>query len=120
MKKLSRNFDYYDPRTTGDSSLSVCIQSIVASKVGYMDKAVHYARNAALMDLADLGGNVNDGCHIASMGGTWMVFTFGFAGMKGNGGLLSFNPNLPSHIDKLRFPLTYRGNLIEIEIDQKT
>nr|NIS10129.1 glycoside hydrolase family 65 protein [Candidatus Dadabacteria bacterium]NIV14996.1 glycoside hydrolase family 65 protein [Fodinibius sp.]NIV73089.1 glycoside hydrolase family 65 protein [Calditrichia bacterium]NIW00376.1 glycoside hydrolase family 65 protein [Candidatus Saccharibacteria bacterium]NIW80734.1 glycoside hydrolase family 65 protein [Calditrichia bacterium] len=74
---------------------------------------------AALMDLADLGGNVNDGCHIASMGGTWMVFTFGFAGMKGNGGLLSFSPNLPSHINNLKFPLTYRGSLIEIEIDRK-
>ncbi len=48
-----------------------------------------------------------------------MVFTFGFAGMKGNGSKLSFDPNLPSHIDKLKFPLTYRGNLIEIEIDQK-
>ncbi len=117
--EIKRNFDYYDPRTTGDSSLSSCIQSIVASKVGYMDKAVHYARNAALMDLADLGGNVKDGCHIASMGGTWMAFTFGFAGMKGNGGILSFNPNLPDHVEKLIFPITYRGNLIEIDIDRK-
>ncbi len=118
-EEIKRNFDYYDPRTTGDSSLSVCIQSIVASKVGYMDKAVHYARNAALMDLADLGGNVNDGCHIASMGGTWMVFTFGFAGMKGNGGRLSFNPNLPTHVEKLKFPITYRGSIIEVEIGRK-
>jgi len=116
---IKRNFDYYDPRTTGDSSLSACIQSIVASKIGYMDKALRYARNSALMDLADLAGNVNDGCHIASMGGTWMVFVFGFAGMKGNGGTLSFKPNLPPQIEKLKFSITFRDSVIELEIDQK-
>ena len=120
-EEMKNNFDYYDPLTTGDSSLSVCIQSIVASKIGYKDRAVEYARDAVLMDLADIAGNVKDGCHIASMAGTWMVFVFGFAGMKSNGGRqLSFEPKLPPQIEKLRFPVTFKGSIIEVDINQKT
>ena len=119
-EETKRNFDYYDPLTTGDSSLSVPIQSIVASKIGYKEKAVEYARDAVLMDLADVAGNVKDGCHIASMAGTWMVFVFGFAGMKGNGGSkLSFEPNLPPQIEKLRFPVTFKDTMLQVDIDQK-
>ena len=119
-EETKRNFDYYDPLTTGDSSLSVPIQSIVASKIGYQEKAVEYARDAISMDLSDIAGNVKDGCHIASMAGTWMVFVFGFAGMKGNGGSkLSFEPNLPPQIEKLRFPVTFKDSMLQVEIDQK-
>jgi len=116
---IRRNFDYYDPLTTGDSSLSIPIQSIVASRIGYMEKAIEYARDAVLIDLADIAGNTKDGCHIASMGGTWMVFVFGFAGMKVNGPNPGFNPNLPPQIEKLKFPLRFKESTIEVEIDQK-
>src|SRR6478736_362154 len=80
MKK--RNFDFYDPLTTGDSSLSSCVEAIIAAQIGDMDKAIRYGMAALLMDLADVGGNVKDGCHIASMGGTWMMLTYGFGGMR--------------------------------------
>jgi len=114
-----RNFDYYDPLTTGDSSLSACIQSIVAAEIGDMEKALRYARYAVLMDLADVGGNVRDGCHIASMGGTWMVVVYGLAGMRDDHGEISFRPHLPPAIRRLRFPLTIRGQLLEIEMNQQ-
>src|SRR5215510_6836839 len=78
LEAKKRNFEFYDPLTTGDSSLSSCMEAIVALEIGDFDKAVNYARAALLMDLADVGGNVKDGCHIASMGGTWMVLTYGF------------------------------------------
>ena len=117
LEQKKRNFDYYDPLTTGDSSLSSCIQSIVASEIGYMDIAVEYARAALLMDLADVGGNVKDGCHIASMGGTWMMMVYGMAGMRDFDGILTFKPrrepDLPS---KIRFPLTYQGQILDIEM----
>ena len=77
LEQKKRNFDYYDELTTGDSSLSACIQSIVAFEVGYDERATSYLINALLMDLADVGGNVRDGCHIASMGGTWMGVVYG-------------------------------------------
>ena len=112
-----RNFDFYDPLTTGDSSLSSCIEAIVALEVGEFDKAVTYMRAALLMDLADVGGNVTDGCHIASMGGTWMAFVYGFGGLRDYDGMLSFRPQRPPEArSSLRFSLTYRGRALEVEI----
>jgi alpha,alpha-trehalose phosphorylase len=72
---------------------------------------------ALLMDLADVGGNVKDGCHIASMGGTWMMLTYGFGGMRDHDGTLSFWPRrAPEENAIFRFSLTYRGRMLEIEI----
>ncbi|NIO15599.1 MAG: glycoside hydrolase family 65 protein [Deltaproteobacteria bacterium] len=118
LEEKKRNFDYYDDLTTGDSSLSVCIQSIVAAEVGDMEKSLEYARYALLMDLADVGGNVADGCHIASMGGTWMILVYGLAGMRDYGGRISFKPRLYDRIDRLRFHLTIRGQTLGVDIDR--
>ncbi len=116
-----RNFEFYDPLTTGDSSLSSCIEAIIAAQIGNMEKAIRYGMAALLMDLADVGGNVKDGCHIASMGGTWMMLTYGFGGMRDDDGTLSFWPRrAPEDNAVLRFPLTYRGQMLEIEIDLQT
>jgi len=115
MKK--RNFDFYDPLTTGDSSLSSCVEAIIAAQIGDMDKAIRYGMAALLMDLADVGGNVKDGCHIASMGGTWMMLTYGFGGMRDHNGTLSFWPRrAPEENAIFRFPVTYHGQMLEIEI----
>jgi alpha,alpha-trehalose phosphorylase len=114
-----RNFDYYDPLTTRDSSLSSCIQSIVASEVGYADKAFDYFMDAALVDLADIGGNVIDGVHVASMGGTWMALVYGFGGMRDDEGELSFEPKLPERWDHLRFRLTIRDQRLEVRVDRE-
>jgi len=77
-----RNFEFYDPLTTGDSSLSSCVEAIIAAQVGDTEKAIRYGMAALLMDLADVGGNVKDGCHIASMGGTWVMLIYGLGGMR--------------------------------------
>ena len=115
MKK--HNFDFYDPLTTGDSSLSSCVEAIIAAQTGDIDKAIRYGMAALLMDLADVGGNVKDGCHIASMGGTWMMLTYGFGGMRDDDETLSFWPRrAPEENAILRFPLTYHGQMLEIEI----
>jgi len=115
-----RNFDYYDPLTTGDSSLSACIRSIMASEVGYGDKALEYLQRSLLMDLADVGGNVRDGAHIASIGGSWMAMVYGVAGMRDFGGNLSFDPK-PIGTDGagLRFPLMIRGQRLLVDIKKK-
>jgi alpha,alpha-trehalose phosphorylase len=115
-----RNFDFYDPLTTGDSSLSVSIQSILAYEIGYVDKAREYARYAALMDLADVGGNVKHGAHIASIGGTWMAVVYGAAGMRDYHGVLSFRPQLPPGLRRIYFPLTIRGQELEVDITAET
>ena len=86
-----------------------------------MEKATEYALAALLMDLDDIGGNVKNGCHIASMGGTWMVFAYGFGGLRDYDGILSFRPRrAPDMTAVLRFPLTYRGQVLEVEIGTET
>ena len=117
LEAKQRNFAFYDPLTTGDSSLSSCVEAIIAAQIGDMDKAFRYGMAALLMDLADVGGNVKDGCHIASMGGTWMMLAYGFGGMRDDDGTLSFWPRrAPEENAILRFPLTYRGQMLEVEI----
>ena len=86
-----------------------------------MEKATEYALAALLMDLDDIGGNVKNGCHIASMGGTWMVFAYGFGGLRDYDGVLAFSPRrTPGMTGLLRFPLTYRGQVLEVEIGTET
>ena len=116
-----RNFNYYEPLTTGDSSLSVCIQGILAAELGYDEKALEYFRYAVLMDLSDVGGNVHDGVHIASMGGTWMGLVYGFAGLRDYDGRLSFSPNrLPGVTKRLCFNLKVQGQVLEIDITHES
>ena len=118
VEQKKANFEFYDPLTTGDSSLSSCIQSIIAMEIGNPEKAIQYALTALLMDLADVGGNVKDGCHIASMGGTWMMWVYGAAAMRDYDGVLSFRPRRDEKsTGKLRFPLTVRGHFLHVEID---
>ena len=120
LEEKERNFRFYDRLTTGDSSLSTCVEAIIAAQIGDMKKAIHYGMAALLMDLADVGGNVKHGCHIASMGGAWMMLTYGFAGMRDNDGTLSFWPRrAPGDNAILRIPLTYRGQMLEVEIDME-
>jgi alpha,alpha-trehalose phosphorylase len=115
-----RNFEFYDPLTTGDSSLSSCVEAIIAAQVGDSEKAIRYGMAALLMDLADVGGNVKDGCHIASMGGTWMMLAYGLGGMRDDDGMLSFWPRrAPEDNAILRFPVTYRGQILEVEIGEE-
>jgi alpha,alpha-trehalose phosphorylase len=117
LETKKRNFEFYDAFTTGDSSLSSCIEAIVAAQIGDTEKAIQYGMAALLTDLADVGGNVKDGCHIASMGGTWMMLAYGLGGMRDNDGTLSFSPRrAPEDNAILRFPVTYRGQMLEIEV----
>jgi alpha,alpha-trehalose phosphorylase len=114
-EQKKRNFDYYDPLTTHDSSLSVCIQSIVANELGYAGKALEYFNFAVAMDLSDVGGNMMHGAHIASIGGSWMALVYGFAGLRDHGGVIAFRPRLPPKWRRLRFALSIRGNRLRVE-----
>ncbi len=113
-----RNFEFYDPLTTGDSSLSVSIQSIIAWELGLHEMAYKYARYALLMDLADVGANVQHGCHIASMAGTWMALINGVAGMRDYNGRISFHPALNLPVKDIRFTLMIRGRKLRVELDR--
>jgi alpha,alpha-trehalose phosphorylase len=112
-----RDFDYYEPLTVRDSSLSACTQAVVAAEVGHMGLAYDYFYEAALMDLADLEHNVRDGVHMASLAGAWIAAVAGFGGMRDEDGELTFAPRLPSALSQLSFRLTFRGRLLEVVVN---
>lgn len=114
-----RNFDYYDPLTTGDSSLSACAQGIMAAELGYTELAERYFRHNILIDFADVGGNVADGAHIAAMGGAWLCAIYGIAGFRDSGGDYSFDPHLGGYVENLKFSLVLCGRTIDIEMNQE-
>lgn len=113
-----RNVDYYEPLTVRDSSLSACVQAVMAAEVGYLDLAYDYFAEAALTDLHDLHANVRNGLHIASLAGAWTVAVAGFGGMRDHDRSLHFAPRLPSALTRLAFRMTYRGSRFVVEIDQ--
>jgi alpha,alpha-trehalose phosphorylase len=110
------NFDYYDKLTTGDSSLSACVQSIVAAEVGHDEAALEYFRFALLMDLADVAGNVTDGVHIASTAGVWQALVMGFGGVRDYDGELSLVPHLPAPWQSLAFSLRFGDRQLRIRL----
>jgi alpha,alpha-trehalose phosphorylase len=110
------NFDYYDVLTTGDSSLSACVQSIVAAEVGDDERALEYFRFALLMDLAEGAGDSSDGVHIASAAGVWQALVFGFGGVRDFDGSLSITPRLPPVWDSLAFSLHFRDRQLRVHL----
>ena len=117
LEQKRRNFEYYDEVTTGDSSLSAAVQSIVAAEIGNMSKAVEYFIYALMMDLGDVAGNVSDGVHIASAGGVWMALVFGFGGVRDFDGRLSIDPRLPNAAAVLEFPLRFQDRQLRITLE---
>lgn len=110
------NFEYYDPLTTGDSTLSAVVQSVLAAEVGYQDLARNYFEQAIFVDLGDLHGNAADGVHVASAGGVWTALVSGFGGMRDHYGELSFDPRLPDDWPELKFPLLWQGASLQVTI----
>ncbi|AMM22122.1 kojibiose phosphorylase [Frondihabitans sp. PAMC 28766] len=113
-----RDFEYYDALTTGDSTLSAVVQSIIAAEVGHHRLAQSYFLSALFVDLADLHHNTSDGVHVASTGGIWSALVYGFGGMRDHGGRITFNPRLPSTWDDLTFRMTVRGSRMRVDLTQ--
>ena len=111
----ARDFAYYEPMTVRDSSLSACVQAVVAAEVGHLELAYDYFGEAALMDLGDLMHNTRDGLHIASLAGSWIAAVAGFGGMRDHGGELRFQPRLPGALPRLRFRVRYRGSCLQVD-----
>jgi alpha,alpha-trehalose phosphorylase len=110
------DFEYYDPLTTGDSTLSAVVQSILAAEVGYQDLALEYFRQAAFVDLGDLHHNASDGVHVASAGGVWTALVSGFGGMRDHFGRLTFDPRLPADWPELSYVLHWHGTRLDVTL----
>lgn len=118
-EQKARNVDYYERRTTRDSSLSACTQAVMCAEVGHLELAHDYAYEAALIDLRDLHQNTRDGLHMASLAGAWTALVAGFGGLRDDEGILSLDPHLPDGISCLRFRLRWKGFRVTIEANHR-
>jgi maltose phosphorylase len=117
LETIKRNFDFYEPRTVHESSLSPCVHSILAARIGLSEKAYEMYLRTSRLDLDDYNHEVDEGLHITSMGGTWMSVIYGFGGMRIREGLLSFEPHLPTGWNALSFKILYRERILKVHID---
>jgi len=113
---LRRNFDFYEPRTVHESSLSPCVHSILAAKLGDEERAYEFYLRTSRLDLDDYNNDTEDGLHITSMAGTWMSVVEGFAGMRVRDGHLRFNPFLPKKWSSFSFNIRFRNTLLNVKI----
>ncbi|MDF9839953.1 MULTISPECIES: beta-phosphoglucomutase [unclassified Paenibacillus] len=111
-----RNYQYYEPLTTHDSSLSPCIHSIISAEIGDLAAAYGYFDRTVRMDLDDINRNAKDGLHMAAMAGSWMSIVNGFGGLRQARGMLCFDPALPEQWQSFRFKVTARGRLLDVFI----
>jgi len=116
LDTLKRNFDFYEPRTVHESSLSPCVHSILAAKLNDEARAYEFYLRTARLDLDDYNNDTEDGLHITSMAGTWMSVVEGFAGMRVRNGKLQFNPFLPGKWKSFSFTIGFRGATLKIKI----
>ncbi|WP_428330536.1 glycoside hydrolase family 65 protein [Mucilaginibacter sp.] len=118
LDTIRRNFDFYEPRTVHESSLSPCVHSILAAKLGDEARAYEFYLRTARLDLDDYNNDTEDGCHITSMAGTWMAVVEGFGGMRVRDGKLSFKPFLPGKWSSFSFHINFRGSVFNIKVSK--
>jgi maltose phosphorylase len=116
IKTIKKNFDFYEPRTVHESSLSPCIHATIAAWLGYQNKAYELFLAATRLDLDDYNNEVKEGCHTTSMAGSWIALVYGFAGMRIKKNILHFSPIIIPKWRFYSFKILFRGNLLAIKI----
>nr|WP_297917191.1 glycoside hydrolase family 65 protein [uncultured Allomuricauda sp.] len=117
-EELEKHFDFYEPFTVHESSLSPCVHSIQAAKLGRMEQAYTFYLRTSRLDLDDYNKEVEEGLHITSMAGTWMSIVEGFGGMRIKEDKLSFEPQIPEQWDSYIFKINFRGQIVTVRIEQ--
>lgn len=119
MEEKRRNFEFYEPMTVHESSLSPCIHSILASELGMEEKAYEMYNRTARLDLDNYNNDTEDGLHITSMTGSWLAIVQGFAGMRTANETLSFAPFIPTTWDRYTFKIVYREHQLKIDVNKE-
>jgi maltose phosphorylase len=120
VETIRRNFEFYEARTVHESSLSACIHSIIASKIGDIESAYKLYLRTSRLDLDDYNKEVAEGLHITSMAGTWLSIVEGFGGMRIRDGRISFQPLIPDKWKSYSFHVRFCGNLMNVVVHPGT
>ncbi|WMI64746.1 glycoside hydrolase family 65 protein [Aestuariibaculum sp. YM273] len=116
---LKRHFDFYEPFTVHESSLSPCVHSIQAAKLDRMEQAYTFYLRTSRLDLDDYNKEVHEGLHITSMAGTWMSIVEGFGGMRVKDNMLSFTPKIPKQWEGYSFKINFRNQILKVVVTQQ-
>lgn len=117
LETIRRNYDFYEPRTVHESSLSPCVHAIIAAKLGDLDRAYEFYLRTSRLDLDDYNNDTEDGLHITSMAGTWLSVVEGFGGMRVKDNQLHLNPVLPKNWQSYAFKIGFRKAVITVNVD---
>jgi maltose phosphorylase len=120
LETIRRNYDFYEPRTVHESSLSPCVHAIIAAKLGDLDRAYEFYLRTSRLDLDDYNNDTEDGLHITSMAGTWLSVVEGFGGMRVKNNQLTLHPVLPKNWKSYSFKIGFRKAIITVKFDGKT
>ena len=118
-EELARHFDFYEPFTVHESSLSPCVHSIQAAKLNRMEQAYTFYLRTSRLDLDDYNHEVHEGLHITSMAGTWMSIVEGFGGMRVKNNILSFEPKIPEQWQAYSFKVNFRNQILKVSVGKK-
>ena len=118
-ENLEKHFDFYEPFTVHESSLSPCVHAIQAAKLGRMDQAYEFYLRTSRLDLDDYNKEVEEGLHITSMAGTWQSVVEGFGGMRVKDDTLSFETKIPDAWTAYSFKVNFRGQILKVEVNKK-
>ncbi len=113
------NYDYYEPKTIHESSLSPSIHSIFASEIGYEEQALDFFGFATRMDLDDYNRNTNEGLHMTSIAASWMNIVYGFGGLRSDGEFIKLNPTIPPIWESYTFKFLYEGQRIKVKVNKE-
>ena len=116
-EELKRNFEFYEAFTVHESSLSPCVHSIQAAKLDKMDMAYTFYLRTSRLDLDDYNKEVEEGCHITSMAGTWMSIVEGFGGMRVRDNALHFSPKIPKEWTGYSFKINFRNQILKVNVN---
>lgn len=119
LDTIRRHFDYYEPITVHESSLSPCVHAILAAKIGREEKAYEMYLRTARLDLDSYNNDTEDGLHITSMAGTWMAVVKGFGGVRVHGGKLIIKPFIPKQWESYSFNIRFREALLHVKVGQQ-
>ncbi|MFK8287545.1 glycosyl hydrolase family 65 protein, partial [Capnocytophaga canimorsus] len=115
-EELARHYDFYEPFTVHESSLSPCVHSILAASLGRMEHAYTFYLRTSRLDLDDYNKEVHEGLHITSMAGTWMSIVEGFGGLRMRNGMLHLNPQIPSQWKSYSFKVNFRNHIVTLQV----
>ncbi len=119
IETIKRHFEFYEPRTVHESSLSPCVHVVLASKLGLKEKAYELYLRTSRLDLDDYNNDTEDGCHTTSMAGTWMSVVQGFGGMRLKNDTVAFSPIIPEQWRSYTFKIMHRGSLLRVRVSKE-